>query len=33
MEDAKTEIGRDMREPFRANEEEVRERRKKRQID
>jgi 5-methylcytosine-specific restriction endonuclease McrA len=33
MEDAKTEIGQKMREPFLTNEEEVRERRKKRQQD
>jgi 5-methylcytosine-specific restriction endonuclease McrA len=33
MEDCKTEIGRKMREPFRENEEEVRERRKPRQQD
>lgn len=32
MEDVKTEIGQKMREPFLANEEEVRERRKKREI-
>jgi len=31
MEDARTEIGKQMRKPFRENEEEVRERRKKRQ--